>query len=944
LCVAKSENEMAFSTTKVRVAVMAEMKTKKTKGRVLKRCLLATVFLALVLTLLSYLLLPRIVERVIRGMIVDAGVNRSELRVVKVGWSTAVIENISVGDHGWSMQVERVEVGYDISQLFRGRLEGFRFIGASAEVDLSQPEQEPVAIGSEGGHSDAEVAPEKYWYAMVADTLGLVGEVQAKDVALLVKRNGENWKSQVDMTIGDAGKGHPRVQLVSDDLELSALLVTQQESAEWDFEVVVIEPKRCLDLAGLAIGNDGDILPEGLSLEGAAFNSTLHATKDEISPWRIVGSLNELGYDRGENSGEFFIEAVMIEMRMGSDGMNQADFTGEFSQLSIPRDPLSDLELKLKDGTHPKWAVNVLWSDQKMEFSGELGVIELVGEYDGRPVDFKGVNTEFSMINDRVLGSGTVINDSTKIPLSYHHQMKNTGDGRWSITGGLTAGPVKHTKPLPLLSAFTDLFDDVKLLGTTRSEGNFSVGSHQKFQAKVTTMLEDVEVDVAVGKVKASGVNGSFELNLIPSVADDSDGNNPNYYTLNFSAKKLSIASKDAVDFDLTHRADLAFTIFGKGYLGMDENRLSGEVKNLTLHGEKGDDHLDLELRELLYEMRGDRLETDGIIVSGGNEIPFMYQHLRKDNEAGWELEGFIQVKDAELKEPVDNAVMFVDAMEGNTLSGKVSMKMDFSLGSDKEFDGVLAASIIGGGLSMADDGPVLEGLKGDVLFSSMKTMDTKVFHRVTATKLKAFDIEIEDLGLDYQLLPNGDIRLQNIAMGALGGEVRLDNFTLPGGDEDYQFKMRAKKLDIAQLAKLFPDFEGSISGQIDGFLPLESVEGEIGPGLGEMSLTPSSKAKLRYNAGTKFSSGIDPKTKEYKKMKLVEDSLRNLDLKVLSIRLFDPSDKDKAVVLKLQGQAPSIQGSPPIHLNINGFQPDDDTVDFFDLLLRHRDRLDFGL
>lgn len=74
---------MAFSTTKVRVAVMAEMKTKKTKGRVLKRCLLSTVFLALVLTLLSYLLLPRIAERVIRGMIVDAGVNRSELRVVK---------------------------------------------------------------------------------------------------------------------------------------------------------------------------------------------------------------------------------------------------------------------------------------------------------------------------------------------------------------------------------------------------------------------------------------------------------------------------------------------------------------------------------------------------------------------------------------------------------------------------------------------------------------------------------------------------------------------------------------------------------------------------------------------------------------------------------------------------------------------------------------------
>lgn len=62
------------------------------------------------------------------------------------------------------------------------------------------------------------------------------------------------------------------------------------------------------------------------------------------------------------------------------------------------------------------------------------------------------------------------------------------------------------------------------------------------------------------------------------------------------------------------------------------------------------------------------------------------------------------------------------------------------------------------------------------------------------------------------------------------------------------------------------------------------------------MDLTPISRAKLRYDAGTNFSTGIDPKTEEYRKMKMVEDSLRNLDLKVLSIRLFDPRDKDKAV------------------------------------------------
>lgn len=209
---------------------------------------------------------------------------------------------------------------------------------------------------------------------------------------------------------------------------------------------------------------------------------------------------------------------------------------------------------------------------------------------------------------------------------------------------------------------------------------------------------------------------------------------------------------------------------------------------------------------------------------------------------------------------------------------------------------------------------------------------------------MKAFDMEMTGLRLDYQLLESGDIVLKNVAMKALGGQVWLDDFTLPGEDVDYKFKVRAKRLDIAQLAKLFPDFNGSISGRIDGLLPIENVDGEFRPGRGGMYLTPRSRAKLRYDAGTKFSAGIDPKSEEYKKMKMVEDSLRDLDLKVLSIRLFDPRDKDKALVLRMEGQATRIQGSPPIHLNINGFKPDDDTVDFFDLLLRHRDRLNFGL
>lgn len=343
-------------------------------------------------------------------------------------------------------------------------------------------------------------------------------------------------------------------------------------------------------------------------------------------------------------------------------------------------------------------------------------------------------------------------------------------------------------------------------------------------------------------------------------------------------------------------------------------------------------------------ESGGGKLQADGSFSIGGNTIPFTYSHQQEVGGDAWSLAGRLEIEAADLKEPVRNGSMLAEALAGKTFAGKVSLMMDFTVGSEKDFDGVLAASLTDGRLTMGDDGPVLEGVSGDIRLSSLKEMKTEGFHQVTAKKIKAFDAEMTDLQLEYKVLADGGISLRDVAIHALGGVIQVDPFVFPGGDDDYQFKVQMKGLDLTELAKLFPSFKGTIEGKVDGLLPIRHVAGEFRPVRGGLHLAPNSNAELRYDIGNALSAGVDPKTEEYKRMKMAENSLRNLELKELNIRLFDPKDGDKAIVIRLNGQATSVPGSPLIHLNVNGIKPDDDTLDFFDLLLKHRDKLNFGL
>ncbi|QQL45686.1 intermembrane phospholipid transport protein YdbH family protein [Sulfuriroseicoccus oceanibius] len=408
-----------------------------------------------------------------------------------------------------------------------------------------------------------------------------------------------------------------------------------------------------------------------------------------------------------------------------------------------------------------------------------------------------------------------------------------------------------------------------------------------------------------------------------------------------FGVKQFELSGEGGVVLGMVSGSDPR--VNGEVRFGADGTEVVIAVKDLALAGEENGVAYQLDDIDLNGEMRGVQLKVNGALSLGGNRLPLTYQHAYQSYGDAWELAGWAGVAECELTEPVDTLGVVLKELAGSAFSGGIGGSMEFASAHDRAFDGALEVAVKKGELGLAD-GPVFHGIDGTIALPSLASGATDGFQQVSVESVDAWDVELVELVGEYQLLADGGVKLRGVSAGFLGGRVAVDPFTMPGGDEDYGFTLRLKNLDVAQVAGLFPEFNGTVSGRLDGVLPIQNRNGLFWPQRGSLTLTKGTKGRLRYDAQGAFSAGLDPRSDDYKKMKMVEDSLENLELKVLSLRLFDPDDEGKAVVVRIEGESPDVREAPPIILNVNGFMPEDEVLGYFDLLFRHRDKLNFGL
>ena len=104
--------------------------------RVLRVLLIAGLGLAALIAAAVVLVLPRVVESLVLAELAAAGVEEAELSVRDVGWASARIGDVRIGDGG-DLTIDEIGVTYTIPDLLAGRLRRVAISGLSLRASAS---------------------------------------------------------------------------------------------------------------------------------------------------------------------------------------------------------------------------------------------------------------------------------------------------------------------------------------------------------------------------------------------------------------------------------------------------------------------------------------------------------------------------------------------------------------------------------------------------------------------------------------------------------------------------------------------------------------------------------------------------------------------------------------------------------------------------------------
>ncbi len=625
----------------------------------------------------------------------------------------------------------------------------------------------------------------------------------------------------------------------------------------------------------------------------------------------------------------------------------QYTFTGTLGSLQLDTTPALDFPLAhLSEGGGKEPILLDLkgsLSDQH-HLTGKISQLNLAHFPKDAP-NFQLENTtlDIALLGSEFKATALLHLDQTPLSFSYSHQKEELPDNDWRLTGKISLPPTELPHPLTSLATFNDLFEDLTFTGTISSQIDFITGAKTETSSKAQFNLKDLTGSYDSDFINFSQLNGqgSFTLPAGPAV--------PTTWDFKGSLGELKIDTTSSLDFPLAHLSEggeQPIELSLSGALTGTTTETKGSLSALTLTGEHKGEEVSFAKTSLNFTLINEVFTSKGHTHFSENKIPFTYQHTRQElkNEQ-WLINGHLNIPTVTLKHPITNGGAFSETAAGLSLTGTTSVTSKFQIGSDKDFTGNLDLTLKNGTLILPDEGPTLSGLTFRYQTPSLDTYHTTRLEKISINKISYGDLAFTGSSGKYQLKPNGDLTVRDLRTSFLGGSLTLDPFTYPDDDLiDYSLKIRFKNTNLKSLTDLFPAFDGSLSGRIDGVLPISRQKGSYLPGRGEIHLSPRSAALLRYNSDQLFTGGLDPKGAEFKRMKLAEDSLKKLNIRILSGRLFDPGDEDKIAVIRIQGQSATIKEAPPIHLNLNLFEPERELKALVDYFFKNREKLDFGL
>ena len=205
--------------------------------------------------------------------------------------------------------------------------------------------------------------------------------------------------------------------------------------------------------------------------------------------------------------------------------------------------------------------------------------------------------------------------------------------------------------------------------------------------------------------------------------------------------------------------------------------------------------------------------------------------------------------------------------------------------------------------LFLPDDEIILIGLDGEINLNALEPLETNGTQTLSFDRCSVSGVELKDGNFSFQILPDGTFLIVEAYANLYGGVIGLleSQFNL------YQAGIRISTsltgVNGQEIADLIEGLDVEVNGTFSGHIPLIMQGGNWDFEGGYLQLDPTASAKLKYKSNGFLTNGIEVDSEEYKRMRMTELALENLNLESLRL-IFEVKGEDRQISGTIRGKS----------------------------------------
>ncbi|MEZ5277523.1 MAG: YdbH domain-containing protein [Opitutaceae bacterium] len=263
--------------------------------------------------------------------------------------------------------------------------------------------------------------------------------------------------------------------------------------------------------------------------------------------------------------------------------------------------------------------------------------------------------------------------------------------------------------------------------------------------------------------------------------------------------------------------------------------------------------------------------------------------------------------------------------VSGLSLDATLEGRFQAEWSPDGNWDATGGMSVQDGSIAFPPQNVHLDGLKGELVLESLRSLRTRPDLIWTFDRLAATDLELQNGRVVFGIPDPDRVVVSALSFEMFKGHFEIDPFVYSIADQSVEMDVRVKGLDAGALVDHLNFFNGRFEGLLNGSVPFRMKKGRVETQQGHLELDGSLPARFHYEADGLLTGGEQPRTVMDKlrllPLELAEDGLKDMQVQSLTVDLFDPAWPETPVRIHLSGQAVTARAVVPyvVTANVNG-------------------------